>query len=54
VPIKVWFDAFDRDIAIYGDHRRHDEYAEWQDLTFMATVLDELINILERMRRPVR
>ena len=54
VPIKVWFDGLDHDIAIYGDHRRKDEYAEWQDLTVMATVLDEVINVLDRMRQPVR
>lgn len=54
VPIKVRFDGLDHDIAIYGDHRRKNEYAEWQDLTVMATVLDEVMNVLDRMRQPVR
>lgn len=53
-PIKVWFDGLDHDVAIYGDHGRKDEYAEWQDLTVMGTVLDEVINVLDRMRQPVR
>ena len=54
VPIKVWFDGLDHDIAIYGDDRCRDEYAEWQDLAVMSTVLDEVINVLDRMRQPVR
>ena len=54
VPIKVWFDELDHDIAIYGDDRRKDEYAESQDLTVMAAVLDEVIDVLARMRQPVR
>lgn len=54
VPIKVWFDGLNHDIAIYGDHRRKGEYAEWQDLAVMPTVLDEVINVLDRMRQPVR
>ena len=54
MPMKVWFDGLDHDIAIYGDDRRKDEYAEWQDLTVMVTVLDEVIHVLDRMRQPVR
>jgi len=54
VPITVWFDELDHDIAIYGDDRRKDEYAESQDLTVMAAVLDEVIDVLARMRQPVR
>lgn len=46
--------AHGHDIAIYGDDRRKDEHAESQDLTVMATVLDEVIDVLARTRQPVR